>query len=200
MDEVSLGIMLGAKPRTAPATGRSWPALVLLVLIAACGGPSKAPEGAPAAPGEWRTFEGDWSASGERHTLHLGPGHWASVFNLTGSLLLKGEKGMGAGFQGRVIVLSDNVTGGIGRCVWTDEHGDQVFSEIKGESVGPGNRIMGTIIGGTGRFAGVTGTYEFKWQYLIEAEEGVIQGRTVGLKGRARIGTPATAPAAGGPG
>jgi hypothetical protein len=189
--------MLAAKLRAALASGKSWPALVFLVLIVACGGCSKAPEGTQPAPGEWRTFEGDWSATGERHTLHLGPGHWASIYNLTGSMLLKDEKQMGMGFQGRVIVLSDNVTGGIGRCVWTNENGDQVFSEIKIGSGAHGVQIVGTIIGGTGRFAGVNGTYEFKWQYLIEAEEGVIQGRAVGLKGRYRIGTPAATPPTG---
>ena len=42
----------------------------------------------------------------------------------------------------------------VGRAVWTDERGDQVFSELKGEWVGTGNRIVGTFIGGTGRYAG----------------------------------------------
>ena len=50
------------------------------------------------------------------------------------------------------------------------------------------NRIMGTFLGGTGRYAGVTGGYEFSWQYVVEAEDGTIQGRATGLKGRFRVG------------
>jgi hypothetical protein len=50
--------------------------------------------------------------------------------------------------------------------------------------------IEGTILGGTGRYAGATGSYEFSWQFVIESEEGSIQGRAVGLKGRIRPGQP----------
>ena len=65
-----------------------------------------------------------------------------------------------------------------------------MFSELKGEGTAATNHIAGTILGGTGRYAGVTGTYEFSWQFVIEAEDGSIQGRAVGLKGRFRPGQP----------
>ena len=78
----------------------------------------------------------------------------------------------------------------IGRSVWKDESGDQVFSELKGEGTAAKNRITGTILGGTGRYAGATGTYEFSWQFVLEAEDGSIQGSAVGLKGRVRPGQP----------
>jgi hypothetical protein len=45
----------------------------------------------------------------------------------------------------------------------------------------------------------VTGDYTFQWQYVVEAEDGAVSGRVVDLKGRARFGQAATAPA-GGPG
>ena len=95
---------------------------------------------------------------------------------------------MGVGFRMEVIGLSDDVRGLVGHAVWTDERGDQVFSVLKGEKVGGGNRITGTVTGGTGRYDGVAGDYEFQWQYVIEAEEGMIQGRAIGLKGRYRRG------------
>ena len=43
----------------------------------------------------------------------------------------------------------------VGRAVWTDARGDRVFSELRGEPVATGRRIVGTITGGTGRYAGV---------------------------------------------
>ena len=83
--------------------------------------------------------------------------------------------------------------------MWTDERGDEVYSELKGEWVGSGNHITGYFVGGTGRYAGVTGDYTFQWQYVIDAEDGVVSGRVVDLKGQARFSQAATVPA-GGPG
>ena len=70
-----------------------------------------------------------------------------------------------------------------------------VFSEFRGTGTSTGNRISGTFIGGTGRYAGADGTYEFTWQYVLEAEDGTVQGRAVGLAGRVRFGQPPSAPA-----
>ena len=63
-------------------------------------------------------------------------------------------------------------------------------AELKGEGTAARNRITGTILGGTGRYAGATGAYEFSWQFVMEAEDGSIQGSAVGLKGRVRPGQP----------
>ena len=46
------------------------------------------------------------------------------------------------------------------------------------------NRITGKFLGGTGRYAGATGSYEFSWEWVMEAEDGTIQGRAIELKGR----------------
>jgi hypothetical protein len=134
-------------------------------------------------------FEGSWSASGTRQTLNLETDHRASTFDLTGSLLLTGDRGLGVGFRAKAIGFSDNLVGMQGRCVWTDERGDKVYSELKGEWVGTGNRITGTFLGGTGRFSGITGEYSFQWEYVVESEDGAVGGRAVNLKGRAKFGS-----------
>ena len=46
-------------------------------------------------------------------------------------------------------------TSASGRAVWTDARGDRVFSALRGEPLPTGRRIIGTITGGTGRYAGV---------------------------------------------
>jgi len=172
------------------STRRRWAALALLLFAAGCNQPTvQSPEIQP--PSEWHTFEGTWSASGTRQTLNLEPDHRASIFDLTGSLLLTGDRGMGVGFRAKAIGFSDNRDGVQGRCLWTDEHGDKVYSELKGEWVGTGNRIVGTFLGGTGRFAGITGEYSFQWEYVVESEDGAVSGRAVNLKGRARFGSTA---------
>lgn len=173
--------------------------LALLVLGAACGGPAARTTEVPAADG-WLTFSGSWTASGTRTTLDLDAHHWASIMDLNGSLLLAGENKPGVGFRAEMVGFADSATGLVGRSVWTDEHGDRVFSELKGEWVGTGNRITGTFLGGTGRFAGATGDYEFQWRYLLTAEDGRVGGRSEGLKGRVRLGaSPAAEPSAGAP-
>ena len=66
------------------------------------------------------------------------------------------------------------------------------IQRTQGQGTAARNRISGTILGGTGRYAGVTGSYEFSWQFVIEDEDGSIQGHAVGLKGRVRAGQPST--------
>jgi hypothetical protein len=149
-----------------------------------------------AAPSEWRAFKGTWIVSGTRQTLRLDADHRASIFDLTGSPLLTGDRGLGVGFRAKAIGFSDNLAGMHGQCVWTDERGDQVYSELKGEWVGTGRRVAGTFLEATGRFAGITAEYSFEWEYVVESEDGAVSGRAVNLRGRARFGS--TAPTAGG--
>jgi hypothetical protein len=109
-------------------------------------------------------------------------------------MLLAGPGRPGVGFHAELIALVDTGTGLTGRSVWTDERGDQVFSEVQGQGTAARNHVTGNILGGTGRYAGATGSYEYSWQWVMEAEDGSIQGRAVELKGRVRpnpaAGTP----------
>ena len=172
-------------------------ALTTLLLMSACdqsGDHTTQPAQTPAG-NEWREFEGTWTAAGTRRTLNLGPDDRAAVFELTGSMLLTGAQRPAVGFRAQAIGFSDSRAGMQGRCVWTDERGEMVYSELRGAAVGSGNHIVGTFVGGTGRYAGVTGEYTFQWQYIVDVEDGAVSGRVVDLKGRARLSQPATAPA-----
>ncbi len=95
-------------------------------------------------------------------------------------------------------MFNDSATGMVGRAVWTDERGDHVYSELRGDGIATSNRIVGTFLGGSGRYAGATGTYEFSWRFVLENEDGSVQGQSSDLKGRARIGATHAAPATGG--
>ena len=162
---------------------------VVLAAATACG-PAAEPPTPHARPVNGGSSEGSWNAAGSRRTIPLGTERKGSIVDLRGTMLLAGKGRPGVGFRSEVIALVDSETGLLGRSVWTDERGEQVFSELKGEGTAARNRIAGTILGGTGRYAGATGTYEFSWQFVIEAEDGSIQGRAVDLKGRFRIGQP----------
>jgi len=167
--------------------------LLTAFLVAACGGSPPRRAAAPPADTTWLEFTGSWTAAGQRRVLAMGPGRTASVLSLSGSAMLAGPSRPGVGFRAEAVVLTDDVTGGTGRAVWTDERGDQVYSELSGGAAGSDGAVRGTIVGGTGRYAGATGEYTFTWQYLMENEDGTVQGRTVGLRGRVRL-TGATRP------
>jgi len=142
---------------------------------------------------EWHEFYGTWTAAGNRWTMQFGREQRASIANLEGSLILQGASRPAVGFRAEAMVLTDSVTGMVGRAVWTDERGDQVYSELRGEGTAAKNRIVGNFLGGTGKYTGVTGTYEFSWRFVIENEDGNVQGESTGLNGRVRVGAQPTA-------
>lgn len=147
---------------------------------------------------EWHEFEGTWTAAGNRSSISLGAERRASIGSFDGSLLLNGAGRPAIGFRSDAIVMNDTATGMVGRAVWTDERGDQVYSELKGQGTAAGNKIVGTFIGGSGRYAGATGTYEFSWRFVLENEDGTVQGQSSGLKGRVRVEPPPQTPSTGG--
>jgi hypothetical protein len=108
---------------------------------------------------------------------------------LNGSLVLAGPRRPDVGFRAEAIIFNDTSTGLIGRADWTDEDGDKVFSDLRGTGTALDNKIVGTFTGGTGRYVGATGTYEFSWRFLLENEEGMVQGQSVGLTGRVSVPT-----------
>src|SRR5947207_8268091 len=128
---------------------RRWPMIIALLLTAACSQSGGRPQTPPA--GGWHEFEGTWTAAGTRRTLRLGPDDRAAIFELTGSVLLTGAQRPSVGFRAQAIGFSDSRAGMQGRCVWTDERGEMVYSELKGEAVGSGNRLVGRFVGGAGR-------------------------------------------------
>ena len=165
--------------------------LGLAFAAAACSPAQESPRPA-AASGAELEFSGSWTGLGSRHTISLGAGRFGSIVDLKGTMLLTGPGRPGVGFQSEVIGLTDSATGFQGRSVWTDERGDQVYSELRGEGTAAKNRVTGTVLSGTGRYAGITGSYEFSWQWVMEGEEAAVSGRAVDLHGRVQLG-----PAAG---
>ncbi len=181
-----------------PIRSRGPCAIVLLAAIALLGLAACESSTAPASTAlgnDWKQFQGTWTAVGNRQVLRLGGDRRASIAQFDGSLVLAGPLRPAIGFRAEAVVFNDSATGMLGRAVWTDERGDHVYSELRGEGTATGNHVIGTFQGGTGRYAGATGTYEFSWRFLLEAEDGSVQGQSTDLRGQARIGTPLAAPA-----
>ncbi|HOX89564.1 MAG TPA: hypothetical protein PLN55_08120 [Burkholderiaceae bacterium] len=163
-------------------------ALALLIGLAGCQpAPPTAADRALAA-GDWHRFEANFTAAGQRTELDLGESRHAAILDLRGSMLVSSDEAPARGFGVQVIGFSDTESGFVGRAVWTDERGDKLFSALRGQSVQGGARIEGSFLGGTGRFAGAQGSYEFVWRYVLETEEGKVQGRAQDVRGRLRVG------------
>ena len=162
--------------------------LVAAALLVAAAIAAQAPAPAQQAPAAdvWRSFEGTLSASGQRQTLPTESGRPAVTVQLSGPVAITAGEGLSRAFRSEVIGFDDGAGLTVLCGVWTDDRGDRIFTRLKGETVASGRRIAGTITGGTGRYAGITGEYSFEWQYVVEAEAGTISGRAVGLRGRYR--------------
>ncbi len=127
-------------------------------------------------------FEGTWSVTGTRQVLAMGPGKRATTFHISGSLVLTVPGNLSRGFHIESLGYNDGDRLR-GWCVWTGAQGDQIFSEVEGPGRGSGSHVVGTITGGTGRYAGLTGTYEFDWKFVVITSDGDIQGWAEDLKG-----------------
>jgi len=135
----------------------------------------------------WHAFDGSWNAVGERQLLAVAEGRSAATMRLSGALVLSGVSGLRRGFRAQAIGFDDGSGAGVGRALWTDDRGDQIFSEIAGQQSRSGSRIEGTITGGTGRYAGLTGSYSFEWRYVLPSDETTLQMQSVTLTGRYRL-------------
>ena len=142
-----------------------------------------APRAQDPPPDRSQAFEGTWSASGQRQTVPTESGQLAAITRVSGAVVLSN----GSGFAAEAIAFDDGANASTGRAVWTDRKGDRLFSTLRGGPLQAKRRITGAITGGTGRWAGVTGDYELTWQYVVSADRGEIQGRSVDLRGRLRL-------------
>jgi hypothetical protein len=172
-----------------------WRGSALLVVLVLAGVGAASPAQGASDDSEWHEFSGTWTAAGSRQAIGLGGDRRASVADYSGSLMLYGTSRPALGFRAQVVVLNDSTTGLIGRAVWTDDTDDHIYSELRGETTPAGNRIVGSFVGGSGRYKGATGTYEFSWRFLLESEDGIVQGQSTGLSGKVRF-----LPAQSGPG
>lgn len=162
----------------------------LLLLVTSCGREEAAPI-LPASAGNQRNFSGTMTLSGSRQTLPFAGDGQAASFQLSGTALLAGEQRPALGYRAEIIGASNGVSGMRASSVWTDRNGERAFSELRAEETGPDRIVIGTFVGGTGRYAGITGEYRFTWQYMMNNEEGGVGARITDLQGWVRFADPA---------
>jgi hypothetical protein len=123
------------------------------------------------------SFSGTWDANGSREVLALGSERDATLFKLSGHVRLTNKLGKESDYWAECIGFADSETGSDIRCVWRSLDGDEIYLVMKGTKMEKGSSVTGTIIGGTGKAKGITGTLGFTWsmifsQYARETEIG----------------------------
>src|SRR6516165_7642907 len=136
------------------------PLLFVALILAGLGAASPAQAEPTSEDSEWHEFSGTWTAAGSRQGIGLGGDRRASVADYSGTLMLYGPSRPALGFRAEAVLFNDSATGLLGRAAWTDDAGNQVYSELRGEGTSTSNRIVGTFIGGSGPYQGATGSYE----------------------------------------
>jgi len=145
-------------------------------------------EGEPPSADGWRPFAATWTLTGHREVLPTEGGRPASVVVLSGPLTLTSGEGLGRGLLGQIIGFDDGGATLVGRAVFTDEHGDHIYATVSAQPLGGGRKATATLTGGTGRFAGIEGSFSFSWEYVLHPESGDVDGRITDLQGRTRMG------------
>jgi hypothetical protein len=155
----------------------------LLLLASSCFTSSHAAES-----GE---FKGTMIANGTRTPFPFGDGRQVFTFRLGGHVSLQTPLGKKKDYWSECIGLADSITGVVGRCTWKDLDGPEIYLTIQSDKLQQGSQVTGTIVGGSGKFAGISGDLSFNWSSVItqtDADGSVnVTGQTRNLAGSYRL-------------
>ena len=112
------------------------------------------------------TFTGTWVANGSKEVLALGSERETALFRFSGDVNLINRIGKESNYWSECIGLADSETGSEIRCVWRSLDGDEIYLAMIGTRMEKGSSITGSIIGGTGKAKGITGTLHFTWSMM----------------------------------
>lgn len=136
-------------------------------------------------------FKGTMIANGTRAPFPFGDGRQVFTFKLGGHVSLQTPLGKKKDYWSECIGLADSTTGIVGRCVWKDLDGPEIYLTIQSDKLQQGSQVNGTIVGGSGKLAGISGDLSFNWSSVItqtDAEGSVnVTGQTRNLAGRYQV-------------
>ena len=137
------------------------------------------------ARAEAGSFESTWDITGSARQLEFGPRRMLRTVRHTGTITFRSGVGLVGTVMTSCIGLNDTAKPDIGRCTWVTQDDEKIFSELTG-SLPSGletGSARGTFVGGTGRFAGVTGSYSIEWVARPSLEPDAFGAQTVRMSG-----------------
>lgn len=136
-------------------------------------------------------FKGSMIANGSRTPFDFANGRQVFTFKIAGHVNLQTSLSKTKDYWSECIGLADSVTGIIGRCVWKDLAGPEIYLTIQSDKLQQGGQVNGTIVGGSGHLAGISGALTFNWSSVtnLAEAEGVVSvtGQTKNLSGTYRV-------------
>ena len=131
------------------------------------------------------SFQAQWSIVGTQQGLDFGPARSLSIYEHSGTITVVRSDGLVGNAMSKCIGLGDSAKGDVSRCIWIDASGEKIFSELtaRGSSRSGTGSGRGTLVGGTGRFEGITGTYEIDWVDVPSLDPERIESRSLSMKG-----------------
>ena len=159
--------------------------LLLLVAALLLGGSLATAAEPPPAPREG-SFEGNWAVKGnvQQVVVH---GARVTLARVEGKVTLRSGAGLAREFDALCNSVSDEKTGGVARCTWTDAAGDTLVLELSGSIIGPAGTVReaeGKVVGGTGRYADIQGQFHLDWLFVDSTvEDGRFTGYVTKLEG-----------------
>lgn len=147
--------------------------LALVVLAASVAAEELAKQG---------TFSATYTVSGTSKTTVIGKDRAAYANEFMMVLSNDAGKGFLHNMTAHCIGFGVNDAGagtrkGSGYCTFVDADKDQIFEQWEGEATGRGSPLKGKAkwLGGTGKYAGLEGIYDFESISLVPAAEGTFQ-------------------------
>ena len=140
--------------------------------------------------GESGEFKGNWIANGTRTPFPFGDDRQVFTFKISGHISLQSSLARKKDYWSECVGLVDSVTGLTGRCVWKDLAGPEIYITVQSDRLQQGSLVTGTIVGGSGKLAGISGDMSFNWSSVIsQTEDGVatVTGETRNLGGHFRL-------------
>jgi hypothetical protein len=133
-------------------------------------------------------LKGSWIANGTQTPFPFDKGRRVYSFKIGGHVSL--QAGKAKDYWAECIGLADSSTGMVGRCVWKDLAGPEIYITLQSDRLEQGSRVTGAIVGGTGKLAGISGDLSFNWSSVIVLTDAdgtvTFTGQTSNLSGRFR--------------
>ena len=117
-------------------------------------------------------FAGQWSVTGNERSMEFVDGRQISILRHRGEVNLTTRNGLPRAFFSTCLGFSDSAEAGKARCTWEDSRGDRLYIEITSRFLGAKGQVQGDIVGGTGRYAGISGLMQMQaWLYASPNKE-----------------------------
>ena len=108
-------------------------------------------------------FDGTWTIAGDTYSMEFGDdADTVTIYRFTGPVLVRTQTGFAPSLDSECLGFSAPKTGGVGRCTLTDPEGDRIFCELSAAMTPGVLNVGGTIVSGTGKYRGMSGTLRFQ--------------------------------------